>query len=397
MKSNKKNKQILKNILGQHVIGKDNLNRYNNGLFEKITAKLNAKLDKVNSTDPFERAYIINPDGSQSILQIAKGSALSNSIARRNEAGQIIANRPTQDNHLATKQYVDEQIIAPGFVTKEYVDKQDEAVYQNAQKYTDNEIAKQKQYIDTQDAENLKDAKEFADTRATESVQQAKAYTDTEVNKIDEKKLDKVNTLEDWYDSVYAIKNNGQGGTSQFVMKTGTGTDNVDLPGSLVRRDTENGHIHANYIPTENNDVANKKYVDDQIIEGHGKVEVGRWVILGESVKDLDPLEIFGYGIWSDVAEKYGEGALRVALNNYDIIGSDTHTQTENELASHEHVVNAKYHWGYKLNDATGNWGVVDYEGETIQQQVYTFGTGASSPFSTIQKSLNIRVLEREE
>lgn len=83
------------------------------GVTQEYVDKQDAKrLEKITTSEAYERAYIINPDGSQGTFQIARGAALGDSIARRTANGQLIVNEPTADNHTATKKYVDDSIAA---------------------------------------------------------------------------------------------------------------------------------------------------------------------------------------------------------------------------------------------------------------------------------------------
>lgn len=363
-KINSKLIKELKNILDQHVIGINNITRYNNGLFEKISKKLEKKLDKKELP---VSVYAIDSVGDQTNIKFSSQRD-ANTFIYRDTDGRAQINKPVSNDDIANKQYVDEQIIAPGFVTKEYVDTRDQEILTESKQYTDDKDSEQKTYIDEQDENTLNNAKEYADTQDEIILNNAKEYTDEGLNnKVEKLKL---------ANKVYIT--NGAGADTSRDLSASANPNSIP-----VRNGQGNFQVSS---PVNESDVATKKYVDDNVIS-KGEIKVGQWVILGESVKEKTPLQIFGYGLWSDVAEKYGEGALRVALNNYDIIGSDTITQTENQMAEHNH------YFGQTIIQLNGGGNYVTALGTT---QTYVSKTGQSIPMVNIQKSINIRVLERE-
>lgn len=68
------------------------------------------KLDKITSTAPVNRAYIINEDGSQGALQVSD-SIFANAIVQRASDTQIyVPETPTSNKHAASKKYVDDKV-----------------------------------------------------------------------------------------------------------------------------------------------------------------------------------------------------------------------------------------------------------------------------------------------
>lgn len=76
----------------------------------ELDTKLNAKVDKVNSTSTNDRLYGISSTGVQTVYTIGENTPDVNSIAKRNVLGQITAATPTDDAHVTTKKYVDNLI-----------------------------------------------------------------------------------------------------------------------------------------------------------------------------------------------------------------------------------------------------------------------------------------------
>ena len=97
------------NEIQKDVIGIEQLDKFSEGLLEKVKNKLAKKLSKVETTTTNEQAYIKQQNGFQSMLDISKDSPEPLSIVQRSEqGGRIVVGEPTADSHAATKKYVDE-------------------------------------------------------------------------------------------------------------------------------------------------------------------------------------------------------------------------------------------------------------------------------------------------
>lgn len=89
-------------IKGSHDVGKISANSDGTGSVNGF----DNKLDKVASSGRY-RVYIITDSGEQDTRILSMGTAESDTIAQRNNNGEIIANDPTTDYSLTTKRYVD--------------------------------------------------------------------------------------------------------------------------------------------------------------------------------------------------------------------------------------------------------------------------------------------------
>ena len=73
-----------------------------------VTWDANTKLDKVTTTGGL-RAYCVGGNGGQEMIPV-KEDVVGKTLVRRTSTGQITAGYPHQDDHAATKAYVDEAI-----------------------------------------------------------------------------------------------------------------------------------------------------------------------------------------------------------------------------------------------------------------------------------------------
>lgn len=152
---------------------------------EQMDEELDEKLDKQTGNS---QVYVNDSSGNPGKIAFAE-TATANSFPKRNANSQFSVGTPTDNSHVATKKYVDDAVIAPGFVTKTYVDQQDAATLQSAKDYSDDNLDTAKDYADTQDATTLQsakdyaddildDAKDYADTQDATTLQSSKDYTD---------------------------------------------------------------------------------------------------------------------------------------------------------------------------------------------------------------------------
>lgn len=67
------------------------------------------KVDKITSTNTYDRAYVVKSTGIQGAIPIDV-SGSQNTIAKRSSTGNLFTQKPTLDTHCANKQYVDDSI-----------------------------------------------------------------------------------------------------------------------------------------------------------------------------------------------------------------------------------------------------------------------------------------------
>ena len=72
-----------------------------------LATALSAKLDKTTSTGSYNRLYGVLADGTQTVYNMTKGTAVANAVVQRNEDGEIITATPTTNSSATTKSYVD--------------------------------------------------------------------------------------------------------------------------------------------------------------------------------------------------------------------------------------------------------------------------------------------------
>lgn len=73
---------------------------------ERFSSVADTKLDKVTKTAASDYVYAVQ-GSTQKTIQVATGGAGAYTIVGRNKDGNIVANDPTADAHVATKSYVD--------------------------------------------------------------------------------------------------------------------------------------------------------------------------------------------------------------------------------------------------------------------------------------------------
>lgn len=80
-------------------------------LFAHIERLDNAKLSKITSTAPYKRAYIINPDGTQTEIYIidtmSADPIIGGAIPLYSTNGQLFTSVPMAKNHASNKEYTD--------------------------------------------------------------------------------------------------------------------------------------------------------------------------------------------------------------------------------------------------------------------------------------------------
>lgn len=103
-----------------------------NTLDGDVATLYNDKLDKVTEESQYERVYVADVDGTQTVENLVHDSALKWSIPRRNAYGQVVVGEPTSEKHATTKKYVDNKVQRL-FGTTEYVE---ETVYYDESKLT---------------------------------------------------------------------------------------------------------------------------------------------------------------------------------------------------------------------------------------------------------------------
>lgn len=201
-----------------------------NSKFDTANANIDKKLDKITTSTGYNRAYIVDGDGSQSTKDLDV-SPNPLSIVYRNVSGYFYVNPPTNNSHPSNKKYVDDN---------------DYTTLTSAKSYADTELS------------NLSTK---TTTDIATSLSTAKSYTDSEISKIStstttglDKKVDKfTGDKAELADIVYGQKYDGD--ETVFYHSS------ADLPETIVSRDAAGRYEAAD--PTTNYHVTNKKYVDD--------------------------------------------------------------------------------------------------------------------------------------
>ena len=77
-----------------------------NGNYQNVW-NADTKLDKATEIPPADSAYVEKKGGGQKLIKVISGNPAPETIVKRNGNGQIATAEPTEDNHAATKKYVD--------------------------------------------------------------------------------------------------------------------------------------------------------------------------------------------------------------------------------------------------------------------------------------------------
>lgn len=220
------------------------------------TFNADTKLDKVTTGTGFNRVYGIGQDGTNIFFNVIMGSSSPNTIVIRNNAGAIVTNTPTADNHAATKKYVDD--IANTKLDKVTATDNYNRVYtvSNTGEQTLLKVASGSVDIGTI-AQRGVGGTLLIGTPTADGHAATKKYVDD----IGNAKLDKVSGSDNAY-KIYGTDNNGNNilWNLTYFPQVGGGTIPVINSNRTITVDPA-----YNFSALKDSDAINKKYVDNTI------------------------------------------------------------------------------------------------------------------------------------
>ena len=262
------------------------------------TDAINGKLDKVTGTSGYPQAYVKNTDGNQTMFGITP-VASSNTIIYRDGNGHANITTPTQNNHIANKRYVDNAISG----------KQDTLVSGTNIKTVNGQCIL--------GSGNIEAGGTDVEGNPTGNA------TDGDLTKI--KIGSKIYSIHDYTDAINGKldKVTGTSGYPQAYVKNTDGNQTmfgitpVASSNTIIYRD---GNGHANITtPTQNNHIANKRYVDNAI---SGKQDT---LVSGTNIKTVNGQCILGSG---NITIQGGGVPTQTVTNNYNVGGTSTLSST---------------------------------------------------------------------
>ena len=271
---------------------------------EQMDEELDEKLDKQTGNS---QVYVNDSSGNPGKIAFAE-TATANSFPKRNTNSQFSVGTPTDNSHVATKKYVDDAVIAPGFVTKTYVDEQDAATLQSAKDYTDEELEDYatKEYVDEADA-----------TKLDKQTGNKKVYVNNSSGSP---------SVMDYSDTASPATFALRGLSGKLSVGTPTDNDHAATKKYVDDADADILTDAKDYADEKDSDTLEdaKDYTDEQIeqVKHYSYIPVGGIYMSINSTSPASP-SVLGYGEWEQII-----GVPRCTNNESEIgqnIGSDTH------------------------------------------------------------------------